>query len=264
VVVQRATSLRRGAQILIVLGSDEALAGDGLGVVRIAQLVGHEKSQVSRALAALAESGLVDRDPTTRAYRLGWRFFALAARSGRPRLMQLAPAVLSGLVAEYGETAHLSVLQGTEVMTLLSEAPSSSITAIGWSGRTVPAICTSAGRALLFDHDLAALQALFAHTDLGALGARAPGDVEELYRRILSARNRGYVLVEEEFEPGLLAAAAPVRDFSGRIVAAVNISGPKFRVGRRLRAAGAGVRVAAAALSDGMTAVPEPEKRLRT
>jgi IclR family transcriptional regulator, KDG regulon repressor len=262
-VVKRATSLRRGADILIVLGGDEALAGDGLGVVRIAQLVGHEKSQVSRALAALADSGLVDRDPATRAYRLGWRFFALAARSGRPRLMALAPAVLSRLVAEHGETAHLSVLRGDAVLTLLSEAPSSSITATGWSGRTVPAICTSAGRALLFDHDLPALRALFAGTDLTRFPPRAPADVEELHRRILAARDRGYALVEEEFEPGLLAAAAPVRDFSERIVAAVNISGPKFRLGRRLRAAGAGVRGAAAALSDGMLAVPEASEHMQ-
>ena len=257
-VVQRATSLRRGAEILIALGSDEALAGDGLGVVRIAQLVGYEKSQVSRALAALADSGLVDRDPVTRAYRLGWRFFALAARSGRPRLMALAPIVLSRLVAEYGETAHLSVLHGAEVLTLLSEAPSSSITATGWSGRTVPAVCTSAGRALLFDHDLATLRTVFADADLTGLPPRAPRDVDELHRRVVAARDRGYALVEEEFEPGLLGAAAPVRDFSGRIVAAVNISGPKFRLGPPAARRGRRSPRRRTALSDGMTAVPEP------
>ena len=55
-------------EILIVLGSDEAVERGGLGVVRIAELVGREKSQVSRALSALASSGLVDRDPASRAY----------------------------------------------------------------------------------------------------------------------------------------------------------------------------------------------------
>lgn len=263
-VAQRATSLKRGTAILLALGSDEALEREGLGVVRIAQLVGYEKSQVSRALAALAESGLVDRDPGSRAYRLGWRFFALAARSGRPRLMQLAPAILTRLVAEFGETAHLSVLQGTEVLTLLSEAPSSAIKADGWSGRTVPVSCTSAGRALLFDHDLPALQALLTGGDLARLTGRAPANVEELYRRIRAARARGYATVDEEFEDGLVAAAAPVREFSGRIIAAINISGPKFRLGRRLRVVGEALRTAAGTLSDEMLSAPGADSGRRT
>jgi DNA-binding IclR family transcriptional regulator len=256
--------LKRGTAILMALGSDEALEREGLGVVRIAQLVGYEKSQVSRALAALAESGLVDRDPASRAYRLGWRFFALAARSGRPRLMQLAPGVLTQLVAEFGETAHLSVLQGTEVLTLLSEAPSSAIKADGWSGRTVPVSCTSAGRALLFDHDLPALETLFAGTGLAHLRPRAPADVEELYRRIRAARARGYATVDEEFEAGLVAAAAPVRDFSGRIIAALNMSGPKFRLGKRLRLAGAALQTAAGTLSVQMLSAPGADGSRRT
>lgn len=250
--VERATSLKRGTAILIALGGDEAIANEGLGVVRIAEIVGQDKSQVSRALTALAASGLVDRDPDSRAYRLGWRLFALAARSGRPRLIALAPVTLTGLVADLGETAHLSVLQGGVVLTLLSESPPSAISARGWSGRTVPITCTSSGRALLFDHDLSALAALVSPDSFNGLSARAPGDVSELYRRIRTARGRGYATVDEEFEPGLVAAAAPVRELSGRIIAAVNVSGPKFRLGRRLRAAGEAVRNAAQMLSEGL------------
>ncbi|HEY2260527.1 MAG TPA: IclR family transcriptional regulator [Solirubrobacteraceae bacterium] len=248
--------MKRGTAILIALGGEEAVDGEGLGVVRIAQLVGYEKSQVSRALAALAESGLVDRDPVTRAYRLGWRFFALAARSGRPRLMQLAPTVLGQLVADLGETAHLSVLQGTDVLTLLSEAPSSAIKAHGWSGRTVPASCTSSGRALLFDHDVPALEALFGASTLERRRPRGPATVAQLHRRIRSARARGYAVVDEEFEAGLVGTAAPVRDFSGRIIAAINVSGPKFRLGKRLPLAGAAVRRGAGWLSEEMVSAP--------
>lgn len=248
-VAQRASSLKRGVEILFALESDEAVTNGGLGVIRIAQLVGQEKSQVSRALAALAESGLVDRDPVTRAYRLGWRLFSLAARSGLPRLTALAPGVLARLVAETGETAHVSVLHGDSVLTLLSEGPSTTIRASGWSGRTVPVTCTSSGRALLFDHDLPALQALLGSGRFRDRAPRAPRDAKELYRRIRKARKDGYALVEEEFEPGLVAAAAPIRDFSTRIIAAVNVSGPKFRLGLRLSAAGEAIRAAAAELS---------------
>ncbi|MGH2888235.1 MAG: IclR family transcriptional regulator [Solirubrobacteraceae bacterium] len=260
---QRATSLLRGTDILIALGSDEALERDGLGVVRIAELVGTEKSQASRALSALAATGLVDRDPDTRAYRLGWRLFALAARSGRPRLVAHAPTVLRGLVATTGETAHLSVLQGEQVLTLLSEAPRSAISARGWSGRTVPVVCTSSGRALLFDHDRAALEALLDPAAFNGYRPSAPADLDELARRIAAARKQGYASVDGEFEPGLVGIAAPVRDGARRIVATINISGPEFRLGRLIPAGARAVRQAADQLSMTVFGAPPAVGRSR-
>jgi IclR family transcriptional regulator, KDG regulon repressor len=249
---QRATSLRRGTSILVALGSDDALDAGGLGVVRIAQLVGQDKSQVSRALAALADAGLVDRDPDTRAYRLGWGLFALAARAGRPRLLAVAPAVLSELVAAIGETAHLSVLQADAVLTLLSHSSPAVVTARDWSGRTVPLTCTSSGQALLLDRSAAELAPLFAPGQPAAGTTGAPVDAQQLHRRIVAARERGYAIADEELEPGLFGIAAPVRDFSGQIVAAVNVSGPSFRLGPRARAASEAVRRAAARLSQAL------------
>src|SRR5919199_4437865 len=151
--------LERLLDILTVLGEPESNRKGGLGVVRIAQLVGREKSQVSRALRTLAQTGLVERDAATREYRLGWRLFALAARVGDQRLFALGPPVLHGLVGALGETAHLTVLDGGEVLTVLSEASPSVVRAIEWTGRAVPAHCTSAGRALLLDHDEGSLRA---------------------------------------------------------------------------------------------------------
>ncbi len=248
-VVDTATSLRRGIAVLLALQSDEAIGAGGLGVLRLAELLGCDKSQVSRTLKTLAEYDLVDRDPQTRAYRLGWRVFALASRAGDTRLVAAAEPLLRELVRELRETAHLSVLQGAEVLTILSESPSHAVRASGWVGRTVPAYCSSSGRALLLDHDREQLVALFGRRRFVRLGPATPRNVAELAERIDRAREQGYALVDEEFEPGLVAVAAPVRDFRGRIVAAVNVSGPKFRLGPRLQEAGGTVAEAAARLS---------------
>ncbi len=234
---------------MIVLGREEAVENGGLGVVRIAELIGREKSQVSRALRTLAESGLVDRDPSTLHYRLGWRFFALAARAGEQRLLSVAPPLLERLMNDLGETTHLSVLQGTEVLTVLSNSPPHAVTAVGWSGRTVPVYCTSSGRALLFDHDHDALSEFLSGIEFRKLGPNTVRGVEQLYERVVAARAEGYALVDEEFEFGLVGAAAPVRDFRGQIVAALNVSAPKFRLGERLEAAGKEVKRAADELS---------------
>jgi IclR family transcriptional regulator, KDG regulon repressor len=254
VMTRTGTSLRRGLQILFALGSDAALVEGGLGVTRIAALTGHEKSQVSRALAALTESGLVERSPGTRAYRLGWECFTLASRAGEPRLIEDARIALERLVDEVGEAAHLSALRGAEVVTLLTQPPSHAIAASGWVGRTVPAYCTSSGRALLLDYDRAALAQLLGAERFPPRGPNAPADVGELERSIRTARQVGYAVADEESEPGLVAVAAPIRDFTGRVVAAINVSAPKFRLGARLHPTGELVRAAAEQLSDALGA----------
>jgi IclR family KDG regulon transcriptional repressor len=248
VVAEGATSLRRGLAILEVLAAEE----EPLGVVRIAELIDREKSQVSRTLATLAEHGYVERDPGSRGYRLGQHLFGLAARAAPAHLLELAPPLLRALVEEFGETAHLSMLDGARVLTLVSESPVSAIRASGWSGRELDVACTSAGRALLFDHDRARLDALFAGAALPGAGPNAPRTVAELWRRLEAARRDGRALADEESEAGLVAAAAPVRDFRGAIVAAVNVSGPKFRLGPRLAEAGAAVVATAAELGRGL------------
>jgi IclR family transcriptional regulator, KDG regulon repressor len=248
-VASNASSLAKGLALLQLLGADEALAEGGLTVVRLAALAGRDKSQVSRVLRVLADLGFVDRDADTLRYSLGWQFFALAARAGDQRLLSAAPPLLAELVAQLGETAHVSVARGSDVVTLLSESPPHAIRAAGWTGRVVPAHCTASGRALLLDEDLAALEARFGVEPLERSGPNAPGTVAELHDRIESVRARGWAVVDEELEPGLIAVAAPVRATRGRIVAAINVSAPRFRFASRVSEAGPVVKLAADRLS---------------
>ena len=244
-----ASSLRRGLRALDVLAHAGGPDDPGLGVVDVARRLGVDKSQASRTLRTLAEHGLVERDPATRAYRVGPRVFGYAALVAQRRLLRAAPPVLAELVAGLGERAHLSVLDGASVLTLLSESPPHAVQAAGWAGRTVPAYCTAAGRALLADHDAAAQAALLAGTRLDRLAPHTVTSLGDLARRVADAAARGWASADEEMEPGLAAVAAPVRRFDDRIVAAVNVSGPSFRFAPRLDEAGPVVAAAAARLS---------------
>src|SRR5690242_15521275 len=147
---ERETSIRRGVEVLLSLASDETLTSGGLGVTRISELLGREKSQVSRALKALHEYGLVERNKDS-TYRLGWRLYALAQLAGERRLLEAAAPKLRRIAVSLGERVHLSVLQGIETLTVLSESPGRTVETVGWAGRVTPAYCTSAGRALLLD-----------------------------------------------------------------------------------------------------------------
>ena len=94
---QQGHGLRRDLELLEALASPEAQRAGGLGVVRLSQLTGREKSQVSRALKAMAEEGIVERDPDTLEYRMGWRLFSLVARTVEDRLVRAAEPVMHTL-----------------------------------------------------------------------------------------------------------------------------------------------------------------------
>lgn len=257
---EKATSVRRAVELLLALGDEEALASGGLGVMRLADMLDEDKSRVSRTLRTLQEYALVQRDPETLTYSVGWRVYALARRAGDARLLHAARARIAGLVREFDESAHLSVLTGMRVLTVMSQAPERTVAANSWVGRTIPAHCTSSGRALLLDEDRDTLERRFEGQLLQVAGPSAPHDVDELYRRIMSARALGYATALEESEAGLVAVAAPVRDHRGAIVAALNISAPAFRFQQRLRGAGERIRRAAQELSREIGWLPDTIK----
>ena len=225
-------ALGRGLDALLALSTPDA-ARDGLGVSQLADLLRVDKSQMSRTLATLADRGFVTRDPDTLAFRLGWRLFSLAALSGDAPLIAAARPVLLRLVAELGESAHLSVRQGDQVLTLATESPAVAIHAPGRVGGLTPLATTSAGRALATG---------FSDDEVVAAGLTQWAD------QLTTARTKGFAIVREEFEAGLVSVAAPIHDAAGRVIAAINVSAPSFRFESRLDDAAPIVTQAAATI----------------
>lgn len=223
--------------------------GRGAGVTTVAEMTAREPSQVSRGLRALADEGMVERDPSTRAYRLGWRLFALVAGTWEVRLLEAARAPMAALVEELNETVHLCVLHDTRVVTLQSHSAAHGFRATGWTQATVPAHCTSAGRVLLLDHPRRSVERRFARCH--------DVDVAALYDTVSELRAQRYACVDEEFEIGLVGASAPVRSSTGHVVAALNVSAPKHRLAAILDDAGRRTAKAADQLSHSMGWVPE-------
>ncbi|MQA06523.1 MAG: MarR family transcriptional regulator [Streptosporangiales bacterium] len=220
----------------------------GVGVSELARRLQRDKSIVSRQLRSLVEVGLVDRLPDGQ-HRLGWRLFALAASAGDQRVREQAPPVMRRLVDVVHERVHLSVLRGREALTVHCESPQRGVEPVWWVGRTSPLHCTATGRVLMFDYTDDEVRETVAGVPFDGLGPNAPHNVDELLRRLHRARSRGYASVDRESDSDSVAAAAPVRDHGGGIVAALNISAPSYRLRGRLTWAGQQVAAAAAHLS---------------
>lgn len=242
-------TLRRGLTLLRGLAGAE----HGRTVSELAALTGIERSQVSRTMGTLTDLGAVVRDPASRAYRLSWSIYALAASAGDQDLLAAARPVIDRLAAVTGAPAHLTVLDGTEVITVASGFPPFFTERRNPIGERSPAWCTSSGRTLLADLPDDALRRLLARTEFDAAGPRAPRDLDDLLERIRSTRGVGPVAVIDEFATDFMGVAAPVHGADGTIVASLNISGATWRLGGAVATLLAAVGGAARELSATLT-----------
>lgn len=242
--------------LLEALSESDSDARDGLTVAEISRALGREKSIISRQLKPLVELGIVERSDDGR-HSLGWRLFAVAARAGDQRLLLLAPPVMRRLTQLVRERVHLSILRGSNVFTILSESPNRTIEAVGWVGRTAPLTCTSSARALLFDHSDEEIRELLDGRFEQGPGPNTPRNVEDLIERLSAARQQGFAITIDEFDDDLSGVAAPVRDVHGRIVAALNISAPSYRLKDRLTTTGRQVSHASMYLCRALSAPPD-------
>jgi DNA-binding IclR family transcriptional regulator len=219
--------------VLSELASEESLRRGGLGVVRIAERLGREKSQVSRALRALEAEGMVERDPRTRTYQLGWALYTLAARGVETRLVRAAATRLRGLAEDYGRTVRLCVLIGGRVLTLVVVPPGRAAAYPEGSVEAgVRVTTTAAGPVLLLDWPTDSLDQLLGHAEPTAplagslrtapLAGSLRTDATDLAERIDLVRVRGYASQPD----GRAGWAAPVRDFRGIVLAAIEVAGP--------------------------------------
>lgn len=214
------------SRILDALGTaDAGMFPEGMTVADMARALDLDKSIVSRQLRNLLETELVSRNPQGR-YELSWRLFALASRAGDQRITRLAAPILRRLSDTVRERSHLTVWSNDDVLTVHSESSRRSIEANDWVGHTVSPLTTASGIALLMDHTAEAIAELAERTAPAFAGEQ----VRQVVRAVESSRERGYSLADKVFDPDVIGIGAPIRDFRGQIVAAINISGPAHRI----------------------------------
>jgi len=161
----------------------------------------------------------------------------------RPRVLELGFAYLSSLslpdvarphvdalVAELGESSSVTVLDEADVVYVV-RVPVRRIMSVAIAvGSRFPAYATSMGRVLLAGLDPADLDDRLARTELRPITPRTIVDERALRAELEQVREQGFAIVDEELEEGLRSAAVPIRDASGDVVAAQNVSTNAGRV----------------------------------
>ncbi len=198
-----------------------------LGTNEIARRTAINASSVSRLLATLQASGLVDQVDETGRYRLGLRLVELGnAALARLDLRELARPHLRALVEATGETATLSVPGEEFAITVDFVRSPASVQSVAQIGRPSVPHATAAGKVLL----------AFSNVPLptGVLRAYTPNTIvsrPQLEREVTRVRSQGWAQAMREREEDLSAIAAPVRDAAGELVAVLGVQGPASRFG---------------------------------
>lgn len=246
--METSTSMGRGMAVLDALGRLTAVPPHRASVAEIASELDRDRSQVSRTLSFLAAEGYALRGPD-RGYQLSWDSYAAAQDLTERRLRTDGLTAIEGLSAVTGEACFLGELAGDSTVTIAESVPPATRLIGSWVGRPYPAYCSDAGQATLWDASDTEVREVFARTVFDSPGPNAARDVEEFLTRLRQARARGFSIVDEEAEPGLFSVAAPVSDFRGETIAAVQVVGTRARLAPRVNELGEACSAVAEALS---------------
>jgi len=220
-------SVLRAAQIL----ESFSLEKPNYTHAEISKNLGLNKAAVTRLLFTLEKAGLLEKDAETgrygltiRAYQIGSVYINLTGipQAARPHLSELASLCK--------ESTHLSILRDFEVVYIDKVECSRPIRMMSYVGRKMPAYCTGTGKVLLAHLSEEDLKRYFQSVKLKARTPNTLTKASLLKAEMEEIRRAGYGVDNAENETEVMSLAAPIRDRSGKVVAAVSTAGPVYRM----------------------------------
>ncbi len=212
-------ALARGLDVLSCFGADRP----AMSLSEVADAAGLARPTARRLLLTLAELGFVRSDAdgfslTPRVLRLGNAYVSSLG------LWDIARPHLIDLVGTTGESSSMAQLDGSDIVYVARVAVPKIITLRVDIGTRFPALPTSQGKVLLAALDADALAATLAEPSRSGLPPFLPRPSADVARELTAVRARGWALADEELAPGIRSVAVPVRDGTGAVRAAMNVT----------------------------------------
>ncbi|MFC6283300.1 MULTISPECIES: IclR family transcriptional regulator [Polaromonas] len=234
-------TLVKGLQLLEELADRE----EAVGVSELAVQLGMGKSNVHRTLQALVELGYVINEDGRGSYRASLKMWELGARMiARLDVRQAALPAMHWLLEETRETVHLSVLDGEQVMYVDKLDSPEPVRAYSEIGGRAPAYCVATGKVLLAWRERPQPSLHPVNSKREAFTPATITDAAEMTQELARIRTQGYAVNRGEWRASVWGVAAPITDGTGRVVAAIGVSGPATRIKP------AGIRLLAKAVTE--------------
>ena len=203
----------------------------GLSLSELSPRVHLHASTVHRLLAALAARGYVRKSPENGKYRLTLRLFEVGSRiANGSGILSVSRPLLESLREQAGETIHLVLRDGNEIVYLYKEDAGGAEVRMGSSvGSRYPMYCTGVGKSILARLSDEEVARIWNATPVTRFTGHTITSLDALRSELIKVRTVGYAVDREEHEMGVCCIAAAVCDFENRPIAAVSISVPSFR-----------------------------------
>lgn len=212
-------ALERGLKLLQEFGRD----GRTLGAPELARRLDLPRATVFRMLNTLEHMGFLER--TGSEYRLGMAVLRLGFEYlSSLELTELGQPVITRLCDDIRYPCNIVVRDKRSIVYVAKVTPPTPLISSVRVGTRLPAHGTVFGRVLLSDMHLAELRQLYPEEHLEAFSANTPATTMALFNLLEADRERGYVVGEGFYEASISTIAAPVRDHTGRIVAALGLT----------------------------------------
>ncbi len=210
-----------------------ALADRPMRFTDVLAVSGQPRGTLHRQLSHLVQEGLLELRPD-HAYVPGLRLLKLASASwARNEFRAVAAPFLEALHRQTGETVHLGVLRGREIIYLDKVESRQAVRMNSQIGNASPAYCTGVGKAALSALDDGALETILEGLEFRRFTPQTITDRASLLTELAAIRGSGIAFDREEHEPGIRCVAAPLVDAGRALVAGVSVTGPAYRVGQQ-------------------------------
>jgi len=227
-------TIERVSLILDILGQNP----QGISVRDLSLKVSLPKGTTHRLLSSLSYLGYVRQDPKTRNYLLGFKLVELGnILLGQLDLRKEAAHFLNDLAERTKETVHMVILDRNEVVYIdkvEGDHNPSGLRMASRIGLRNPAHSSAVGKVLLSHFPDEELNQFFRGKGLSKRTENTITDATQLKEHLKMVRNQGYAIDDEENEKGVRCVGAPIYNEAGNAVAAISISGPAFRVTKKM------------------------------
>ena len=220
-------ALERGLEILALFTPDTP----SLSLSQIVEVLNMNKSTAYRVLSTLEGLNYLERDPTTRLYRPSLKVLQLGFTAiSSLEVREVAHPYLAKLSQDLGETVSLAVLDGLYTVYVDRVRIQAIVGVVLGVGSRLPAHCSSLGKVLLSDLPTEELERRLAQAELTSFTPNTISSKQALMTELAKVQQQGYAIGDEELAVGLRAAAAPIRDITHRVVAAINTTGATINI----------------------------------
>lgn len=229
---QGPTQSNQSTEKLLSLIETMSVLDEPIRLQDLSKRMGMNASTVLRFLVPLQRRGYVYQEPDSNRYHLTFKLCGIANNiSSRMDIRNIARPFLRNVAHIFKESANLSIENDMSVMYLeVVNSPSKTVMAMQRIGHIAPMHCTGVGKILMLEYSPQRIDQLIATKGLPKFTENTITNRSDLLHALGEIRQRGYSFDNEECEIGARCVAAPIRDYTGKIIAGISVSGPTSRM----------------------------------